>query len=72
MGKLYVIAYRHPSFMRLFGEEEKKGNIIVIENGLAAPKNLFLQITRFLFDWVNVICQSGFSKFGSSVPFCCS
>lgn len=49
MGKLYVIAYRHPSFMRLFGEEEKKGNIIVIENGLAAPKNLFLQITRFLF-----------------------
>lgn len=25
MGKLYVIAYRHPSFMRLFGEEEKKG-----------------------------------------------
>lgn len=49
MGKLYIIAYRHSSFMQLFGEEEKKGNIVVIENGLAAPKNFFLQITRFLF-----------------------
>lgn len=49
MGKLYVIAYRYSSFTQLFGDEEKKGNIVVIENGLAAPKNLFLKITRFLF-----------------------
>lgn len=49
MGKLYIIAYRSIPFTYLFGDEEKRENIVVIENGLAAPKNRFLQITRFLF-----------------------
>ena len=49
MGKLYIIAYRNSAFNYLFEEAEKTENIVVIENGLAAPKNFFKKLTRFLF-----------------------
>lgn len=49
MNKLYIIAYRNTPFRYLFKKIEKKEDVVVIENGLAAPKNWFLKITRFLF-----------------------
>ena len=49
MRKLYIIAYRNSAFNYLFEEAEKTENIVVIENGLAAPKNFFKKLTRFLF-----------------------
>ena len=48
-GKLFIINTVGSSTNYLFGNIEKEMNVVFIPDQLAAPKNFFLKITRFLF-----------------------
>lgn len=48
MKQLYIIINQGSASKYLFKEIEKEMNVIIIPDKLAAPKNLFLKISRFL------------------------